>query len=283
MDNEEVTVTLSINAMARATLTGVTIDLRTIGGQNNVVMTHTSGNTYSTSFTIESGAAVGTLSFPVTANDNQGHSQFSAIRFTVHSHAEPILVSSNKPVSVSSIQDTTVGGAKAVDGSLGTRWSSNTTDSQWIAIDLQSVMTVNQVILKWEAAYAKSYKIQVSSNGTSWTDAYSTTTENGGTDLVTFAQTSARYVRMYGTERGTQWGYSLYEFEVYSPSPGVITAVDFKQAPQNKNQCMTVSENRIHINASSTSPWKLGSNIITSLLTKSKSPAYEIDKNWHRD
>jgi len=39
----------------------------------------------------------------------------------------------------------------------------------------------------------------------------------GGTDVVSLAagQNTARYVRMYGYHRGTQWGYSLWSFEVY--------------------------------------------------------------------
>ncbi len=37
---------------------------------------------------------------------------------------------------------------------------------------------------------------------------------------LSFASTTARYVRMYGTQRATQYGYSLWEFEVYSGSTG---------------------------------------------------------------
>ena len=64
-------------------------------------------------------------------------------------------------------------------------------------------------------ADGKSYQIQVSSNATSWATVYSTTAGDGGLDEITFATASARYVRMYGIQRGTQWGYSLWEFEVY--------------------------------------------------------------------
>jgi hypothetical protein len=35
-------------------------------------------------------------------------------------------------------------------------------------------------------------------------------------DNDTFAMTTARYVRMTGQKRGTGYGYSLYEFEVYA-------------------------------------------------------------------
>jgi hypothetical protein len=72
------------------------------------------------------------------------------------------------------------------------------------------------VRLNWEFAYARSDRIQVSSNATSWSDVYSTTTGDGGVDDITFGPANARYVRMYGTVRGSQWGYSLWDFEVYT-------------------------------------------------------------------
>jgi hypothetical protein len=40
------------------------------------------------------------------------------------------------------------------------------------------------------------------------------TARTGGAETYPIAGT-ARYVRMYGTERGTPYGYSLYEFKVY--------------------------------------------------------------------
>ena len=106
--------------------------------------------------------------------------------------------------------------SKAVDGDMGTRWSSNWTDSESIQVDLGSVQPVGRVVLNWEAAYGRSYKIQVSSDGKLWTDVFSTTTGDGGQDVVRFPVTGARYVRMQGVQRGTGWGYSLYEFQVYA-------------------------------------------------------------------
>jgi len=103
----------------------------------------------------------------------------------------------------------------AVDGNVNTRWGSNWSDPQWISVDLGSVYSVSKVVLRWETAYGKSYKIQVSVDGMNWTDVYSTTTGDGGVDEIVFSPVNARYVRMYGTERGTGWGYSLWEFEVY--------------------------------------------------------------------
>ena len=70
------------------------------------------------------------------------------------------------------------------------------------------------MVLSWETAYGSAYQIQVSTNGSTWTTIYSTSNGDGGTDDLGVSG-SGRYVRMYGTTRGTQWGYSLLEFEVY--------------------------------------------------------------------
>jgi hypothetical protein len=44
---------------------------------------------------------------------------------------------------------------------------------------------------------------------------YSTEKGAGSTEEITGLNATGRYVRMYGTERSTKYGYSLYEFEVF--------------------------------------------------------------------
>jgi hypothetical protein len=78
------------------------------------------------------------------------------------------------------------------------------------------VQQVSRVILRWEAAYGKEYKVQLSNDGVTWRDAASVVDGNGGQDNVSFATADARFVRMAGVQRGTKYGYSLYEFEVYA-------------------------------------------------------------------
>lgn len=129
----------------------------------------------------------------------------------------------NKPAVSSSIEGSGFEADKAFDGNLMSRWASNEgSDPEWIYVDLGSVQSISGVTLKWEAAYAKQYKIQVStdSSGTpvQWTDVNSTTDGNGGVEEIDFSPHNARYVRMLGSERGTPYGYSLYEFEVYGTS-----------------------------------------------------------------
>jgi|GEM_PF-1338986 len=120
----------------------------------------------------------------------------------------------NKPAFESS-HEGAYAAAGAVDGNSGTRWSSLFADPQWIYVDLGEVKSVSRVKLNWEAAYAKAYQIQVSSDASAWTNAYSTTTGDGGLDDVAFGAVNARYVRVYGTQRATAYGYSLWDFEVY--------------------------------------------------------------------
>jgi F5/8 type C domain len=121
----------------------------------------------------------------------------------------------NKPVTCSSVQGASYPCAGAVDGNTGTRWSSAFSDPQWIRIDLGTPTDIGRVVLRWEAAYGKAYQIQVSNDATNWTQLYGTTTGTGGVNDITVSGTG-RYIQMYGTVRGTGYGYSLWEFEVYT-------------------------------------------------------------------
>ena len=103
----------------------------------------------------------------------------------------------------------------AVDGLSDTRWSSEFSDPQWLVIDLGAPFRISRVVLDWEVAYAQSYVIQVSLDGSTWTDVYTTDGGKGGTEDIKFAPTSARWVRFYGTKRATPFGYSLWEMKVF--------------------------------------------------------------------
>ena len=126
------------------------------------------------------------------------------------------LLSQGKPVIASSIEDDTLTAGKAVDGSTSTRWASvEGVDPQWIRVDLGQPAAVGRVKLNWEAAYAKAYRIEVSDDGTTFSTVKTVADGNGATDDLTGLQGHGRYVRVVGTQRGTSYGYSLWEVEVY--------------------------------------------------------------------
>ena len=131
----------------------------------------------------------------------------------------------NRPATASSAEGAGTSASAAVDGNTGTRWSSAFSDPQWLQVDLGSAQSICQVVIQWEAASGKAYQIQVSNDAANWTSIYSTTTGPGGTETLN-ASGSGRYIRMYGTARNTGYGYSIWEFQVFtgatastSPSP----------------------------------------------------------------
>jgi hypothetical protein len=123
-------------------------------------------------------------------------------------------VALGKTATASSTENGSFPAADAVDGNTGTRWSSAFSDPQWLEVDLGSSQSVCGVTLDWETAYAKAFQIQVSADNSTWTTIYSTTSGTGGTQHLTGLSGTGRYIRMYGTARATQYGYSLWEFGV---------------------------------------------------------------------
>ncbi|HEV2342594.1 MAG TPA: discoidin domain-containing protein [Actinocrinis sp.] len=120
----------------------------------------------------------------------------------------------NGDAYASSIQGNGTPASAVTDGSFNSRWSSLSSDPQWLMVDLGATHTVKQVVIYWEAAYAKAFQLEISSDGTNWTTIYSTTTGTGGTQSIPVTGTG-RFIEMYGTARGTGYGYSIWELQVF--------------------------------------------------------------------
>ncbi|MFJ1870603.1 discoidin domain-containing protein [Streptomyces chartreusis] len=130
------------------------------------------------------------------------------------------------------------GAANVTDGDAGTRWSSAFEDDQWIRVDLGSTQSFDRVDLTWEQAYAKTFVVQVSANGSDWTDVKSV--DNGAVPLPfsdgnaslqveDFDRRTGRYVRLNCGLRNTSWGNSLWTFSVIDQSdPGTDLALRHK-------------------------------------------------------
>lgn len=148
-----------------------------------------------------------------------------------------------KPVFASSVSGDAGGENAITDGINGSRWASKYSDEQWIYIDMGEAKTFSNIDLLWEAAYAKSYKIQVSNDAKSWSDVYETKSGDGNTDHITFTPVNARYVKMLGIARATNWGYSLYEFEVYASEKRSAPEVQFIRLKLENSAGNLLSEN----------------------------------------
>lgn len=143
----------------------------------------------------------------------------------------------NAPASASSNEGTAGREpSAAVDGDPASRWASaagadgSGIDETWFQVDLGSVQDVSRVVISWESR-PNQFKIQVSSDGSQWTDAGEPVNNgwlgaegNKKVNTIAFETVQARYVRMQGIQRRKQeggnnrTGYSIYEMEVYGPA-----------------------------------------------------------------
>lgn len=124
-------------------------------------------------------------------------------------------IATGKPVLASSSENDGTQARNAVDGDEKTRWSSTFSDPQWIAVDLQKPYALKQIILNWENAAAKKYILETSLDAKQWTPFATVTDGTSGLRAFDLNGTKARYIRITGTQRTTQYGYSIFEIEAY--------------------------------------------------------------------
>jgi len=165
------------------------------------------------------GVAAGSYAITAKAYDNDGVTTTSSVvNVTVNSANANLAL--NKPTYCSSVENGGTVATNATDGSMTTRWSSAWEDPQWIYVDLGATYAINEVKITWEGAYGKYYIIQVSTDATTWTDVQTVTGNSVLVNDWTGLSGTGRYVRVYGTSRGTGYGYSIYELEVYGTYVG---------------------------------------------------------------
>jgi len=125
------------------------------------------------------------------------------------------------------------------DGDISTRWSSEFSDTQWVSINLSKLpstfqYSIESVKLYWDSAYAVDYEIQLSSSSdfSQYDVIAKVTNGDGGIDqLMTDNSAAGRYIRLYCLKGAAEYGYSLYEFEVYQNVATDIKDVEFVSLP----------------------------------------------------
>lgn len=104
----------------------------------------------------------------------------------------------------------------AADGDPETRWSSPVEDGAWWQAELPRTARIGLVVLHWQDAYATRYRVQVSSDGRNWRTAATVRDGRGGRESVRMDAKDARYLRVQGDSRGSEFGYSLWSVEAYA-------------------------------------------------------------------
>ncbi|NIK61532.1 discoidin domain-containing protein [Kribbella shirazensis] len=144
----------------------------------------------------------------------------------------------HRPISADSTYNATLASANANDGNPVTRWASERqaapyTTERWLQVDLEETRSVSQVIVTWEAATSNDYRIEASVNGQDWTVLARVQKTSGELrNVVDVGRSEARYVRVAGLP-ATQYGLSIFEFEVYGGYTLRCHATPFRVAPNS--------------------------------------------------
>jgi beta-galactosidase len=144
-----------------------------------------------------------------------------------------------------------LGPENAIDGNLSTRWGSAVAgapptpavagvDPSWLQIDLGSTQSFNTVVINWENAYATQYQILYTNadpaTNPTWNVAYANNAGAGGTETLNFPTVTGRYIRLNAIQRATQYGYSVYEFQVYNVAQCCGTTDRYTVNPSTPSQ-----------------------------------------------
>jgi len=171
-----------------------------------------------------------------------------------------------KTTLASSEENATYSSAKATDGDAGTRWASSFANAtEWIYVDLGSNYNINRVVLKWEAAFATQYKVQISSdlNFTESKTVNTQTASDGGTDDLTVSGTG-RYIRILCTAKAlAPYGYSLFEIEAYGSASTAKMAAVVTEEPEAASTAFAMYPNPANHYVQLAIPEKLDNKVVT--------------------
>lgn len=146
-----------------------------------------------------------------------GHTAVRSLRDLTVAPPPPANLALHRPVQASSqlrLNDTFYAAALAVDGKSHTRWSSEFSDPQWLAVDLGEARKIASVELVWERAASAVYAIEVSLDGSSWKVVARNDKGTGKVERVALPPAEARWVRLRSEKRTTPFGVSLWEMRV---------------------------------------------------------------------
>jgi antitoxin component of MazEF toxin-antitoxin module len=247
-DNESIQVDLGavyplcgVNITWQVTGKNFTIDVSSDGSSWTTMQSVTGNTSLTTNYTFTANARyvrmVGTLrasafGYSIYEFQVMGTAPISNCSSTNVAQLQPTIASSYTNGNLPSY---------AFDNNPTTRWeSANGIDPQNIYVDLGAVYDLCRVVLTWEAAYGANYTIDISNDASSWTTVATVVGNYLTTNTVPITG-KARYVRMWGTVRGSNFGYSIINFEVFALLPALSVTKVADAAEPSTNGAYRIS------------------------------------------
>lgn len=94
-------------------------------------------------------------------------------------------------------------------------WSASSVKGTYLQLELDRKYSVETMVLKWGAGYAKEYTVEASADGDNWETVYTADSSSGGIETITFSTDKVKYIRISGFKRGGNIPATLYNVSLY--------------------------------------------------------------------
>ena len=130
------------------------------------------------------------------------------------------LLDNLKAIEGSSVQNSI---GNIVDNNTSSSWQASSTKDEYVIIDLGDVYLIDGLSIIWEVANAKDYDVKISKENSGWDSIkpvyqFKDGLSGNRTDELRFNTAEGRYIKLELKTGTTQWGFRIYELDVYSSS-----------------------------------------------------------------
>ena len=111
--------------------------------------------------------------------------------------------------------ETNANAANVLDNNPATRWGSEFADNQWLIMQLNKKSSIKKIVIGWEIAIAKSYKVLISNDKQNWKEVFSTDNAPRGSAEITLDKAvKGKFIKLDLRTRATDWGFSIEDIRV---------------------------------------------------------------------
>ena len=149
-------------------------------------------------------------------------------------------------VRASSLHPGPFAAAHVLDGEASTRWASGpfSGQPQWLEIDFGRVVLIDEIVIRWEHAFAPRYRLDVSVDGERWETIHTEDSCRGGEERIGGLGGSGRFLRVTCLEPSS-WGMvSIWELEFTSASAREALAAARQRADKARREATHTARQR---------------------------------------